>query len=298
MNHEYYRTFLYVAKYKSATRAAKELLTSQPAVTRVIKLLEEELGCSLFSRSKTGMELTKEGELLFEYINSAFNTIEKGEELVSKTTSINGGQIAIGATITALDEFLFSYIAYFHELFPSVKYKLYTQSSNQTIQKLNSGLIDIAFVTSPFTANNDCQLFELNEFENVVIAGKQFSYLKDKKLSLKELSTFPFVLLSKHMQLREYVDELFNAHNLYIEPTVEIDAAHMIMPMVKSNYGIGIAPRSLVQSAIDNGDVIVLNLKENLPKRQVYAVINKTYPQSSLLKQFVFKLRDLNKEEA
>ena len=110
MNYGYYNTFLYVAKFKSISKAAKELYTSQPAVTRVIKLIEKELGCSLFVRSKYCVELTKEGEILYEYVNSAFITLTKGEEMVLKAGSLTEGDILIGSTITALDEFLFEYL--------------------------------------------------------------------------------------------------------------------------------------------------------------------------------------------
>lgn len=292
MNHEHYKTFLYVAKYKSATRAAKELYTSQPAVTRAIKILEDSLGCHLFIRSKYGMELTKEGETLYEYVNSAFSMIEKGEELISKTTSIEGGQLSIGATITAFDEFLFTFIGHFHDLYPKVKYKLYTQSSNETIQKLNSGQIDIAFITTPYNRSDDQKIIEIKEFENIVIAGPAFSYLKGKKLSLGDLAKLPFVLLNQHMQLREYVSKLFEKNNYFIEPTVEIDSAHMISKMVANNYGIGISPRSLVDDSIKKGEIFQLNLENELPKRKVVAILNKNHPQSNVLKIFINSLND------
>lgn len=291
MNYEYYNTFLYVAKYKSATRAAKELYTSQPAVTRTIKLLEADLGCSLFVRSKNGMDLTKEGEILYEYVSSAYQTLTKGEGLISQSISVHGGQIAIGTTITALDEFLFAYLDEFHNKYPKVKYKLFTQSSDQTIQKLNSGLIDIAFVTSPFKTNSDLQLYELKEFENIIIAGSKYNHLKDKTIKLQDLKDEPFVLLSKHMQLREYVDELFNSHNMDIDPTVEVDSAHMVMPMVKNNLGLGITPYSLAKDAIERGDVFILKLDKPLPNRKVYALVNKTFPQTSIVKEFLNNIK-------
>ena len=62
-NFEYYRIFYYVAKYGNLTKAASALQTSQPAVTRTIHKLEAELGCRLFIRSKSGMELTPRGKL-------------------------------------------------------------------------------------------------------------------------------------------------------------------------------------------------------------------------------------------
>ena len=68
LNFDYYKVFYYVSKYGSLTRAAHVLMTSQPAVTRTIHNLENELGCRLFIRSKTGVELTPEGRLFYEYI--------------------------------------------------------------------------------------------------------------------------------------------------------------------------------------------------------------------------------------
>ena len=66
LNFEYYKVFYYVSKYGSLTRAASVLMTSQPAVTRTIHNLENELGCRLFIRSKRGVELTPEGRTFYD----------------------------------------------------------------------------------------------------------------------------------------------------------------------------------------------------------------------------------------
>ncbi len=78
-NFEYYRIFYYVAKYGNLTRAASALNTSQPAVTRTIHKLEDDLGCRLFIRSKMGMELTAEGQQFFEYVSAGCAQFFKGE---------------------------------------------------------------------------------------------------------------------------------------------------------------------------------------------------------------------------
>ena len=77
---DYYRTFYYVAKYKNFTRAATMLLSSQPSVTRSIQNLESELGCRLFIRSRHGVTLTPEGEMLYRYVAPACERILRGEE--------------------------------------------------------------------------------------------------------------------------------------------------------------------------------------------------------------------------
>ena len=67
-NFEYYKVFYYVSKYENLTKAAAVLKTSQPAVTRTIHNLENVLGCRLFTRSKSGMKLTPEGKIFYEYV--------------------------------------------------------------------------------------------------------------------------------------------------------------------------------------------------------------------------------------
>ena len=287
MNYGYYNTFLYVAKFKSISKAAKELYTSQPAVTRVIKLIEKELGCSLFVRSKYGVELTKEGEILYEYVNSAFITLTKGEEMVLKAGSLTEGDILIGSTITALDEFLFEYLKVFHRKYPNVKYRIFTQSSNQTIQKLNSGLIDVAFVTTPYDENPNLIKYELNDFENIIIAGDKFKNILKKNINLKELEDKPFVLLPRHMQLREYTDKLFEENGMHVDPTIEVDSAHMVAPMVENNFGIGIVPKSLVKKELEENRVFEVKLDKPLPNRKVIALVNKDFPIKTATKTFI-----------
>ena len=76
---EYYRIFYYVAKYGSISQAAEALMNNQPNISRTIKNLESELNCTLFVRSRKGVELTPEGEILFKHIEPAMNLIHKGE---------------------------------------------------------------------------------------------------------------------------------------------------------------------------------------------------------------------------
>ena len=83
INYEYYRVFYYAAQCGNLTKAAALLQNSQPNLTRAIKTLEAELGCTLFSRTNRGLILTPEGEALYRHIRVAFAEIEAGEAAVS-----------------------------------------------------------------------------------------------------------------------------------------------------------------------------------------------------------------------
>ena len=108
MNYEYCKMFYYVGKHKNITKAAAELYSSQPAVSRALQSLEQELGCRLFVRNKSGVEFTHEGKILYEYASVAYTQLLKAEDEVSKSVSTEDGTIYIGSTITALYGYLFT----------------------------------------------------------------------------------------------------------------------------------------------------------------------------------------------
>ena len=87
VNLDSYKTFYYVAKYRNITHAAKALFQTQPTVSRCIAGLEAELGCRLFVRSKKGVMLTPEAELLYQHISAACQEIFLAEEQLSKHKS-------------------------------------------------------------------------------------------------------------------------------------------------------------------------------------------------------------------
>jgi DNA-binding transcriptional LysR family regulator len=286
MDFDYYRTFYYVGKYKSVTLAAKELFTSQPAVTRTIKKLESELGCRLFIRSKKGMEFTNEGHTLFEYVSASFNQLEKGEAEVRKNTGASEGRVVIGSTVTALDEFLFKFMDLFHRNNPNIKFKIFTQSTDSTIEKVRSGQIDVALITSPFSIYDDVEYIKIKEFKNVLIGGNDLSYLSNKPISISEIKDYPFVAMSSHTQLRQYTDELFKKYNVTITPQIEVDSADVLIPFVKNGLGFSIVPLSLANRSLERDDVIVFETIEEIPNRGVYLAISKVFPKSEATKIF------------
>lgn len=297
MNFDYYRTFYYVGKYKSATLAAKELFTSQPAVTRAIKKLEYELGCRLFVRSKRGMEFTHEGEILFEYVSASFNQLEKGEAEIRKTTSSSEGRIAIGATVTALDEFLFKFLNKFHKQNPLIKLNIFTQSTDATIEKLRSGVIDVALVTSPCTIFSDVEYTKIASFKNIVVGGDQFKNLNDNgPIHIEEMKKYPFVAMGSHTQLRQYTNEIFLNHNVPITPSIEVDSADVLIPFVSNNLGLSIVPESLAMKSVDNKRIHVIETVEQLPMRYVYMVCSKVFPRSNASKTFSKEVKKEIKE--
>ena len=102
ISYEAYRVFYYTAKARSFTQAANALGNSQPNITRIIKNLERELGCTLFLRNNRHVELTAEGETLYRHVSAAFEQLQAGEEALLRGGGLDGGILRIAATEIAL----------------------------------------------------------------------------------------------------------------------------------------------------------------------------------------------------
>lgn len=281
MNYDYYRIFYYVGKHKNITRAATELYSSQPALTRAIQNLESELGCRLFVRTKSGVEFTAEGQRLFEYVNIAHNQLIKGEDEVSRAISVESGTIYIGSSITALHNYLFDVLDSFHAMHPGIKFKITTGSNNGTIEKLKQGIIDIAFVSTPFNHAKSLSAVNVAGFNDILLAGNSFQMLKQKTLTLADISDYPFVCLRHGMQLREFIDDFFAENGLALKPDIETDGADIMISMICHNFGIGFVPQGMAQSPINLGRAFRVNLDKELPERSIYMVTDPHHPHTN-----------------
>ena len=106
VNFEYYRIFYYVAKYRNFTKAARVLGNSQPNITRAMNCLEQQVHATLFIRTNRGVQLTSEGEELYNYVSAAMAQIFAAEETLSENDGLLYGNIVIGTSETALNIFL------------------------------------------------------------------------------------------------------------------------------------------------------------------------------------------------
>ena len=120
INLDLYRIFYIVAKSGSISSAANILYISQPAITFQIKKLEEQLGVSLFTRTKHGVLLTNEGQILFDYVKIAIESIDNGENALSNLKNLDSGTIRIGVSTTICRYILMPHLEKFHKKYPKI----------------------------------------------------------------------------------------------------------------------------------------------------------------------------------
>lgn len=287
-NFEYYKIFYYVAKYENLTKAATALKTSQPAVTRTIHKLEGELGCRLFTRSKTGMKLTPEGRTFYGYVAAGCAQFFKGENDLSNLISLENGTIYISATETALHCYLFQAMEEFNSLYPNVRFKILNNSTTESVNAVKEGKVDLAFVSANLQVAKPLRMKILRKYRDILIAGMRFEELKAGKeeLSLKELVSYPWISLTAETITRRFLNEYFEKNSLTFTPDMELATTDMILPAVKHNLGLGFIPAEFADAELKSGQVFEIKVKEKLPERNIILIYDMEYPQSIAAKEF------------
>ena len=287
-NFEYYKIFYYVAKYENLTKAATALKTSQPAVTRTIHKLEGELGCRLFTRSKTGMKLTPEGRTFYGYVAAGCAQFFKGENDLSNLISLENGTIYISATETALHCYLFQAMEEFNSLYPNVRFKILNNSTTESVNAVKEGKVDLAFVSANLQVARPLRMKILRKYRDILIAGKRFEELKAGKeeLSLKELVSYPWISLTAETITRRFLNEYFEKNGLTFAPDMELATTDMILPAVRHNLGLGFIPAEFADAELESGQVFEIKVKEKLPERNIVLIYDMEYPQSIAAKEF------------
>lgn len=285
-NFEHYKVFYYVAKYENLTKAATVLKTSQPAVTRTIHNLENILGCRLFTRSKSGMKLTPEGSIFYEYVAAGCAQFFKGENNLSNLIGLENGTIYISATETALHCYLFEAVRDFNILYPNVHFKILNNSTMDSVNALKEGKVDLAVVSATLQVTPPLKMKIVKKYRDILIGGSRFENLKDKELSLDELSTYPWISLTAEAITRKFLDAYFEQNGLQFSPDVELATTDMILPAVRYNLGIGFIPREFARDNLESGKVFEIHVKEALPERNILVIHDTEYPQSIASKAF------------
>ena len=182
INLEYYKIFYYTAKQKSVTLAAEKLSISQPAVSQAIKHLEKDLGCALFVRMAKGVRLTKEGEMLFSYVERGYEAILSGEKRLLEMLNLEKGEICIGASDMTLKYYLLPYLERFHEKYPNIRVTVTNAPTPETLQHLADGRIDFGIVSSPVEPQGWLKIIPVKEIRDVFVAGKKYKELCGRKM--------------------------------------------------------------------------------------------------------------------
>lgn len=268
ISYDYYRVFYYVAKYKSFTAAARILFNNQPNITRMMKKMEEELGCSLFIRNRRGVSLTPEGEKLYAHVSAAFEHITIGEQEIARDKELKFGVVTIAASEIALHCVLLPVLKEYRRLYPEIRIRISNHSTPQALMTLKEGLADFAIVTEPFDLPADINGEIICSIQEVAVCTKQYEIEEGTKLSNNQIFEHSIIGLEENTSSFTFYTEYFNSIGVTYKTDIEAATADQILPMVKSDLGIGFVPTDFLNKE-DMDNLVILDLEKELPKRNI-----------------------------
>lgn len=288
INFELYRVFYTVANTKNITRAAEELMISQPAISKSIKNLEEQLGGQLFIRTKRGVILTDEGKEFYNYISRAMEYIYNAENRFTDLINLNIGTIKIGISSTLTKTFLIPYLEEFHKKYPKIDIQIVTNLSSELIPKLKNGLIDIIILNVvDDIIDKDIEVIECKKVQDCFVVNKSYQELLDKELSFKELNDYPLILQSKGANTRMFLDNLTSKYDVVLKPIMDLASYSLVVEFAKIGLGIGYVTKDYIKKELKNKELFIINIKENIPKRSIGIATSKTHLPSFSAKKLI-----------
>lgn len=283
---ELYRIFYTVANNKNITKASEELNISQPAISKSIKNLENQLGGQLFVRTKRGVILTEEGKEFYNYIKHAMEYISNAESKFTELINLETGCIKIGISVTLTKEFLLPHLEIFHKLYPKIDIKIITDISYELFNKLRNGLIDIIILNlNDENYGQDINIIKCKKITDCFVVNKSFDNLLNKEISIKELNNYPLILQAKGTNTRKFLDNFAKKNDTILKPNIELASYSLVVEFAKIGLGIGYVTKDYIKKELKNKDLFEINLKEKIPSRYIgIATSNNHLPNFSTKK--------------
>lgn len=259
INYELYKLFNKVAKTGSFTKVAEENFISQSAVTQAMKKLENQLGGTLFIRSKQGVTLTPEGRTLYEYINGSLETLNSAENLFSKYKNLEKGELRIICGSTLVEIALMKPLLKFIKDYPNVKVTIVNDVSSNSLGKIANGSVDLSLFNMPIK----------NEYDNVKVEAisdadmcfftnkKYYKKIEKKGFNIKNINDYCTVMPAKGSNTRTWIDNNFEKNNISLDPQYEFSSGKALVSFVKQSETIGYANVDIVKSVMGD-DAIIL----------------------------------------
>lgn len=281
--------FITVAQELNITRAAEKLNMSQPPLSNQIKALEEELGVRLFIRGKRHLDLTEEGALLLRRALQIQELTDKTKQEIASLREGMTGTIYLGMVEGQAPFLAAQWIAGFREEFPLVRYNLWNGSSDDVLDRLRKGLVDLAIIAAPYDTEH-LEGFPVGQGPWVALLHPDhpLAQVEGDTLPLSNLVGEPLIVPSRRSRveaLRRWFDEIGAEPNILCEMSNYMDAA----ALTSQGVGISIFPQT---TSTSNG--LVVSKVVTQPARQVEYILvwNKGQAPSRLGQEFIHYVRD------
>ncbi len=295
-----YHIFNAVAESGNISHAAKDLYISQPAISKAITRLEENLDTRLFDRSSRGVTLTDEGRILYEQTNAAFMHLKRAEDTILHNNELGIGHIRIGVSTTLCRYVLLPYLKEFAEKYPHIRITISCQSTYQTLALLSSRKVDIGLIGQPSRLES-YEFDSLGTIDDIFVATP--SYLANLVKRFPEAKEKPFefaniMLLDQENISRHHIDEYMRENELLTEQVMsghilEVSNMDLLIEFAKTGLGIACVIKEFVKEDLAQGNLVEIKMKKTIRKREIGFSYLRDRTENEALNTFISVCHDI-----
>ncbi len=281
--------FTVVAEELNITHAAERMCMSQPPLSNQMKALEEELGVKLFIRGKRQLQLTDAGRLLLLRATQILDMTDKAQHEVMSLEGGMSGTINLGIVEGRAPFLIARWISGFKEEFPKVKYSMWNGSSDDVLDRLRQGLVDLAVIAAPYdTEHLEGITVGRGPWVAIMSRTNELAQIPGDEIPLQSLAGKPLIVPSRPSRIdaiRAWFAEADAEPNIICTLSNYLDA----VAMSELDIGITIFPRTTYTP----NDLLVTKIITE-PARQIeYVLVRmKNREPSELMTEFINFVRD------
>lgn len=236
--------FLAVAQEQNITRAAEKLCMAQPPLSRQMKLLEEELGVTLFVRGKRQIQLTEEGYYLKQQAEEIILLMERTQQQLGKMGGSASGLISIGATEACGASILSEMIEQFHEIAPGIHFQIWSGNGDEIRDRMEKNLVDVGIIREPFNMESyDRAFLRCEPWIAVFSKEHHLAEQTEEGIELSMLKEEPLMIPIRQPlqnEINSWFNELATERNIFCL----YNSLTSVMGLVEHGLGIAIFPES------------------------------------------------------
>lgn len=278
------RYFLKVAELGSFSRAALDMRIAQPALSRQIRKLEDELGVTLLYRTGRGVSLTHAGELLQESGRKVSEDLDAAARSVRASGGMMAGSAVIGLPPTVGRVLTIPLARRMHEEFPKVKLRIVEGFSGHLLEWLYSGRVDVGVLYAE--PNVPVMVAEPLVEEDLMLIGRPDMLPAPYRdggrtaITLAEIASLPLVVPSQPHSLRLRIESTAAECGLTLDYVLEVDALFSMIETVRQGLGFTILPDCAARRDIDEGVLAALRIEEPSMSQTLYVATASQRPSA------------------
>lgn len=272
-----------MAHFQHYTKAAEELLITQPSLSHAIASLESELGVSLFEKDGRNVVLTKCGKIFLDEVEKSLKILDGGINNI-KMIGKGEGNIELAFLRTLGTDFVPKIAHKFIEdnNDKKIEFKFHTGVTTDIIQGLKEQKYDIAFC-SKIENDVNIEFIPIANQELVLIAPKNHELAKYNVIDLKDTISYPQIIFTRTSGLRAVIDELFNKIAKSPKVIYEVEEDQVIAGLVSKGMGIAVVPNMEILKFMD---VKVIKIKSPSLERNFYMATMKNRYMAPVIQDF------------